>query len=403
MILLWCYISLFFFIAILYFFFFFFFFNDTATTEIYTFPTRRSSDLCLLGWLSRPVGRKFWFAVGQCRPFVHERWLALAVWRRRTGLGLPRRPPGFQRPLRPDHRLHDRLSRHLGRVSGTLRCFNGLLFRRRLRFFLEVALQLPREPGESRHPQPHDQRSGSVHPARFEQDEERQKNHHQKSVKIFFEQPLRFRRRNPQQPHPLDGLLGIVRLGTLWRHGLRAHASPSSSSGPHQNNKEFPGSRPLRIPRCPLVCQLPGSRCCFLAAAHKPHLSSPPQWPLTASSAFACTPATKSWACSESGSFLDCSPSPARQSLPHQSAPAPAHIFAIPDENRTPAAASQRSSIFPAHEYRSCSPARGDRSSLPQAPPPVAPHRSGTVAPHAIAAPSRISFPPREFVSIAPA
>src|SRR3712207_6884389 len=25
--------------------FFFFFFNDTATTEIYTFPTRRSSDL----------------------------------------------------------------------------------------------------------------------------------------------------------------------------------------------------------------------------------------------------------------------------------------------------------------------------------------------------------------------
>src|SRR2546430_8960476 len=26
-------------------FFFFFFFNDTATTEIYTFPTRRSSDL----------------------------------------------------------------------------------------------------------------------------------------------------------------------------------------------------------------------------------------------------------------------------------------------------------------------------------------------------------------------
>src|SRR5947199_9357111 len=28
-----------------FFFFFFFFFNDTATTEIYTFPTRRSSDL----------------------------------------------------------------------------------------------------------------------------------------------------------------------------------------------------------------------------------------------------------------------------------------------------------------------------------------------------------------------
>src|SRR5256884_3560289 len=26
--------------------FFFFFFNDTATTEIYTLPTRRSSDLC---------------------------------------------------------------------------------------------------------------------------------------------------------------------------------------------------------------------------------------------------------------------------------------------------------------------------------------------------------------------
>src|SRR5256885_16351479 len=26
-------------------YFFFFFFNDTATTEIYTFPTRRSSDL----------------------------------------------------------------------------------------------------------------------------------------------------------------------------------------------------------------------------------------------------------------------------------------------------------------------------------------------------------------------
>src|SRR6478735_1344738 len=28
-----------------FFIFFFFFFNDTATTEIYTFPTRRSSDL----------------------------------------------------------------------------------------------------------------------------------------------------------------------------------------------------------------------------------------------------------------------------------------------------------------------------------------------------------------------
>src|SRR3712207_7922932 len=28
--------------------FFFFFFNDTATTEIYTFPTRRSSDLWIV-------------------------------------------------------------------------------------------------------------------------------------------------------------------------------------------------------------------------------------------------------------------------------------------------------------------------------------------------------------------
>src|SRR6267143_513952 len=33
------------FFLILTFFSFFFFFNDTATTEIYTFPTRRSSDL----------------------------------------------------------------------------------------------------------------------------------------------------------------------------------------------------------------------------------------------------------------------------------------------------------------------------------------------------------------------
>src|SRR6266852_3703516 len=168
-----------------------------------------------LGWLSGPVRRKFWFAVRQCRPFVHERWLALAVWRRRIGLGLPRPPPGFQRPLRPDHRLQDRLSRHFGGLSGSFRCFNALLFRRRLRFFLEVALQLPRKPGKSRHPQPHDQRGGSVHSARFEQDKEHQKNHHQKSVKIFLEQPLCSRRRNPQQPHPLDGLLGIVRLGTL--------------------------------------------------------------------------------------------------------------------------------------------------------------------------------------------
>src|SRR6266576_2057882 len=31
--------------AFCFFFFFFFFFNDTATTEIYTFPTRLSSDL----------------------------------------------------------------------------------------------------------------------------------------------------------------------------------------------------------------------------------------------------------------------------------------------------------------------------------------------------------------------
>src|SRR5215510_15732493 len=34
-----------FFIYFMSFFFFFFFFNDTATTEIYTLPTRRSSDL----------------------------------------------------------------------------------------------------------------------------------------------------------------------------------------------------------------------------------------------------------------------------------------------------------------------------------------------------------------------
>src|SRR6266571_6048358 len=31
--------------SLYFFFFFFFFFNDTATTEIYTFPTLRSSDL----------------------------------------------------------------------------------------------------------------------------------------------------------------------------------------------------------------------------------------------------------------------------------------------------------------------------------------------------------------------
>src|SRR5256885_15877412 len=33
---------------VLFFLLFFFFFNDTATTEIYTFPTRRSSDLYAL-------------------------------------------------------------------------------------------------------------------------------------------------------------------------------------------------------------------------------------------------------------------------------------------------------------------------------------------------------------------
>src|SRR2546426_12633811 len=38
-------LSFFFFIPLLPLFSFFFFFNDTATTEIYTFPTRRSSDL----------------------------------------------------------------------------------------------------------------------------------------------------------------------------------------------------------------------------------------------------------------------------------------------------------------------------------------------------------------------
>src|SRR6266498_5249540 len=38
-----------------FFFFFFFFFNDTATTEIYTFPTRRSSDL--LSRAARPRSR----------------------------------------------------------------------------------------------------------------------------------------------------------------------------------------------------------------------------------------------------------------------------------------------------------------------------------------------------------
>src|SRR3954465_5520316 len=42
-------------------FVFFFFFNDTATTEIYTFPTRRSSDL---------RGAK-------CEPFSH--WPVLAI------------------------------------------------------------------------------------------------------------------------------------------------------------------------------------------------------------------------------------------------------------------------------------------------------------------------------------
>src|SRR5438874_6235838 len=39
------------------FFFFFFFFNDTATTEIYTFPTRRSSDLTMGPRLHAAVDR----------------------------------------------------------------------------------------------------------------------------------------------------------------------------------------------------------------------------------------------------------------------------------------------------------------------------------------------------------
>src|SRR6266545_7612362 len=43
-------------------FFFFFFFNDTATTEIYTFPTRRSSDLARRCSARTPRPRR------RCRP-----------------------------------------------------------------------------------------------------------------------------------------------------------------------------------------------------------------------------------------------------------------------------------------------------------------------------------------------
>ena len=38
----------FYFLFLFFFYYLFFFFNDTATTENYTFPTRRTSDLCIL-------------------------------------------------------------------------------------------------------------------------------------------------------------------------------------------------------------------------------------------------------------------------------------------------------------------------------------------------------------------
>src|SRR2546426_10614629 len=64
----------FFLVFLFFFFFFFFFFNDTATTEIYTFPTRRSSDLpCLAAGL----------VVMQSRTAI---WICLLLDRKSTRL-----------------------------------------------------------------------------------------------------------------------------------------------------------------------------------------------------------------------------------------------------------------------------------------------------------------------------
>src|SRR6266568_4442468 len=71
----------------------FFFFNDTATTEIYTFPTRRSSDLKDLDERARE-----WLQGGS--GFVYERLL------RDVGLATERRAEGLA-AIDPEGRLTD--------------------------------------------------------------------------------------------------------------------------------------------------------------------------------------------------------------------------------------------------------------------------------------------------------
>src|SRR2546429_10014939 len=74
--------------------FFFFFFNDTATTEIYTFPTRRSSDLLKPGDASRALAR--------CRGVVPR-----AI----PGSGWPRWSSDAQKPSRSEEHTSELQSR----------------------------------------------------------------------------------------------------------------------------------------------------------------------------------------------------------------------------------------------------------------------------------------------------
>jgi len=136
--------------------------------------------------------------------------------------------------------------------------------------FRFLASPLPHKPDKSGYPRRYDQGIVGVEAACLPQDRHRNKNDPQQCIKIFFEEAFGLRWPDFRKFQSSDGLARIASSWTLWQHGSHGRASRSSSSGSLQNNKEFRGSRPPRIRRCPLVCQLPANRLAFRAAARRP-------------------------------------------------------------------------------------------------------------------------------------
>src|SRR5882757_6726565 len=279
-----------------------------AATMASTFAASRPSEKFATHSISRfivlascPVVPANCSAVSALNPnkpaFVYERWLIRIAWCPRSlsgrswrlrGLHWPccwldgpfcrlrRTWQGFQWPLRSDHRLHVRRQRLLHHLRRRLDRSPRLFRRAGTCSLFPVAPHLPGEPRESSRPQSGNDCIVAAQARCLSQNRNGQRDHHHKPVEIFFEQALCRPRRDLEEAHPPDRPLRIVRLRFVRRHGLRDHASRSSSNGRHQNNKEFPGSRPLRIRQCPPVCQPPVIRCFFPAAAHKLRSSSPP-------------------------------------------------------------------------------------------------------------------------------